>query len=369
MIRELTKQQQDQLAPYAAKWIEIGLSTTTDYAGAEKAIDTLYQVIRRPPPRKIWLQSPLAGALTVAILGRLPHLVSSVVGKSLNWNAVDSAVRSAVDSAVDSAVRSAVDSAVDSAVRSAVDSAVDSAVRSAVGVYDWAYPWWGSLNPGWASFFMFMADVLKIEIPLGGHAYAELVKTCGFYWCFEHAVFLTEKPTAIHRNAAGRLHKDGGGLAIEYGDGWGLYMLNGVRVPRELVETAGPDLDPVSIAKEPNVEVRREIVKKIGLPSIVRRLGGKVVDSWDCESYSEPYKQHVAGLGQLSVAFTPAKLQYELLEFNFGPEVPRARALKMNNPSVDEIHVEFVPEEINTVQEALAWREQDTVYIQPTVRT
>jgi hypothetical protein len=213
-----------------------------------------------------------------------------------------------------------------------------------------------------------MADQLGVEIPEGGLGYRDYAQHAGAFWAHEHCVFMSEKPTALHLNAAGRPHLDGGKPAIEYGDGWGLLMLNGVRVPHELVATAADKLDPVSIATEKNVEVRREIVKKIGLPNIVRKLGGKSVHAWECESYGAPYQQHVAGLGELEVAFPPSKLCYELLEFQFGPEV-RARALKMNNPSVDEIHVEFVPEEINTVQEALAWREQDSVYIQPTVRT
>jgi hypothetical protein len=122
------------------------------------------------------------------------------------------------------------------------------------------------------------------------------------------------------------------------------------------------------IATEKNVEIRREIVKKIGLQNIVRKLGGRRVHEASMDSYGTGYQQYVAGLGDVRVDFPPAKLSYELLEFQFGPEV-RARALKMNNPSVDEIHVEFVPEEIETVEAALAWREGEDRFVQPDART
>jgi hypothetical protein len=245
-----------------------------------------------------------------------------------------------------------------------VDSAVDSAVKPG----DWSSAWWWA---GWAAGYAAWVDFYNQQLQIpgleAGLIYSRLVESCGVFWTFEHAVFLSDRHTELHLNAQGRPHKDGG-LAVSYGDGWGLHCLNGVRVPAELALTPADQLDPVMIATEKNVEVRREIVKKIGLQNIVRKFGGKKIHRWECESYQEPYREHVIGLGQVEVAYPPAKLYYELLEFQLGPEV-RARALKMNNPSVDEIHVEFVPEDIDTVQKALAWREQDMTFIQPTVRT
>ncbi len=115
MITTLTNAQKEQLPIYFERWKTIGLSTKTDRVASEAAIDALYRAVGRDPPRlKIWCQSPLAAALAIAIIGRLPELFSRTIGK-----------KEAVGSAVGSAVRSAVYSAVDLAVYSAVYSAVD----------------------------------------------------------------------------------------------------------------------------------------------------------------------------------------------------------------------------------------------------
>ena len=46
---------------------------------------------------------------------------------------------------------------------------------------------------------------------------------------------------------------------------------------------------------------------------------------------------------------------YRLLQLRL-PQGNVRRALRMVNPSTDETHTEWVPREIESVQEALAWR-------------
>lgn len=107
-----------------------------------------------------------------------------------------------------------------------------------------------------------------------------------------------------------------------------LWALNGVIVGPELVVTPGDKLDPAMLLNEPNAEVRREIVRKIGIERVCAELGAAVIDS-DCG--------------------------YQLLELDLR-DGRRRPYLKMKNPSTEAWHIEGVHPDCTTVREALAWR-------------
>lgn len=125
---------------------------------------------------------------------------------------------------------------------------------------------------------------------------------------------------------SGRLHADGE-AAIEWRDGWKLFYLNGVLVPEEVAVTPAALLDPEVILRESNVEVRREIVRKIGVERLIQKLGGKVVDSWR---------------------------GYELITLDIPGMGIKPTYLKMKNPSIGTFHVKGVPPRITTCREALS---------------
>ncbi len=147
------------------------------------------------------------------------------------------------------------------------------------------------------------------------------------WWCpFESAVLLCDRPLEVHLNE-GRLHRDGG-PAVVWRDGLHTWALNGVLVPQVVAETPGDCLDARLVPEEINAEVRREIVRKIGIERLCRDLGAQCLDrSGD----------------------------YELLlvPLFYGWLTPY---LKMLNPSTGTYHLEGVPPECATVEEALAWR-------------
>ena len=130
-------------------------------------------------------------------------------------------------------------------------------------------------------------------------------------------------------------------MAIEYPDGWGVWALHGVRVPASLVTTAATDLDARKwIVKQPNAEVRREAVRKIGIERVCQQLGAMVTDRQ----------------GEM----------YELLMLDIG-DGRRRPYLKMRNASIGVWHVEGVHPNCKTVEEALKWR--NGTDLTPTVLT
>jgi hypothetical protein len=139
---------------------------------------------------------------------------------------------------------------------------------------------------------------------------------------------VSEKPTRVDWKN-GQLHNDNA-AAIIYKDNYGLWALNGVRVTKEIVETKAEDLNPELILREKNAEVRRELVRKIGIGRICEKLQTKTISV----------------LGEM----------YELIELQIPGMKTPARYLKMRNPSIDVVHLEGVPPDIDTCQEALDFR-------------
>ena len=147
-----------------------------------------------------------------------------------------------------------------------------------------------------------------------------------FVYPFQDFVIISEKPTEI-KMKNGFLHNENG-AAILYADGFSVYALNGVRIMREIVETPAEKLDPQIILKETNAEIRREIVRKIGVERVCKKLRAKVIDKKDT---------------------------YELLNLDLGQDRIRPY-LKMINPSTETYHIEGVHPDCKTIEQALNWR-------------
>jgi hypothetical protein len=90
----------------------------------------------------------------------------------------------------------------------------------------------------------------------------EILLNCGGFIPFSDWVIATERPIAIRRDERNRIHCTSG-KAIEYGGGWGVYMLHGIRVPEQLV-LAPETITCTEIEKCRNLEVRRLMIDAYG---------------------------------------------------------------------------------------------------------
>ena len=111
------------------------------------------------------------------------------------------------------------------------------------------------------------------------------------------------------------------------------WALHGVQVPKEIVLTPADKLDCNLILKEKNVEVRREIIRKIGIERVINKLGAKSIE----KSLDNQYEL----------------LNFDCIDGRFRPY------LKMFNPSINTWHIEGIHPECNTIEKALAWRDND----------
>lgn len=181
-------------------------------------------------------------------------------------------------------------------------------------------------DSGWCSFYDYFLrlGIIKSELM---QSYLDLIKCGVFSYIFlDKVVVAIENPIFVKRNERKQMHCTNG-PCIKWGGGFEMYRLNGVRMTKEQVMTPAEQIDINSIIKEQNVEIRRELIRKVGIERFIQKSGAKVLDK---------------------------KGEYELLSINLSDEVSDARYLKMKNPSIDVWHVEGV--EGDTVQEALNWR-------------
>ena len=105
------------------------------------------------------------------------------------------------------------------------------------------------------------------------------------------------------------------------------YFLNGVRVTEEIVITPAEKLNPELLIKETNAEVRKEIIRKVGMNRILQKLQAKLLDSWR---------------------------EYELYRIE-NIDIEPVHILKMKCPSKDLIYSLRVPPDIHKAYEARVW--------------
>ena len=158
---------------------------------------------------------------------------------------------------------------------------------------------------------------------------------------FANTVFISNRPKDIFLNERMVLHNQNG-MSMFYRDGYGLYNLNGVTVPKLLVETEAKNLIPQDWLKHNNMEVRREALRKIGVERLCEKL---------------KYVSH------------DRNEMYELITFKELHNGEYFPYLKMINPSIGTHHIEGVDSSCLTIEQALAWRNGLSSWTEPEILT
>jgi hypothetical protein len=198
-----------------------------------------------------------------------------------------------------------------------------------VGKKGWVNTCYGNQDAGWLSFYDYFSEVCGLDLqtirPL-----IEMSKRVGWFVPLDGACIVSDRPTALHRNSRGALHCTTG-PAVEYGDGYSVFALNGVRfdtaLATEFITKPRAKVDRKAVLGIKNVEQRGEVIKMLGVTNFLSDLKPRTLDTYE---------------------------QYSLLSVTVGPF--ERTYLKMQNPSVDEVHIEAVHPDCRSVQQALQWR-------------
>ncbi|PNG91784.1 hypothetical protein SMF913_27249 [Streptomyces malaysiensis] len=109
--------------------------------------------------------------------------------------------------------------------------------------------------------------------PLAG--VAAVARAAGWWWPYEKAAIVAERPVELHRDEAGRLDR-GDGPALAFPDGFALYAWRGMPVPAEFLGRLG-ELTPDRIRTEENAELRRVMLEHYGYERYLEESGAQPV--------------------------------------------------------------------------------------------
>lgn len=301
-IDKLTPEQEALIPIYRDKWIKIGLSTEpTNRKRAESVIPAYYAAGKLKAPKYIvWAKSPMETTYLYSVF------TSSSFFPSISEAQFEKAI--------------ADDTVVELCKQIAPNQKL-TFNSNYIG---------GNLWAGWQAFYDFFKSAVGVEGLDIIQPTLDLSQDVGWIMPWEELVILTEKPTSLYRNNRGQLHSEDG-KAIEWSDGFGIYVLNGVDMPAELMVKGKSGITAADVMKLKNVEQRLQAMKYVGIQNFYKSVPMLVVDSG---------MDHGA----------PARL----IELTI--EARPMRFLEMTNPSTGELHVEGVPNELKTVSEAFQFR-------------
>jgi hypothetical protein len=201
-------------------------------------------------------------------------------------------------------------------------------------------------TPDWLAAYDFFGRACGVGAAERLHGLMELTRSAGWWWWpARGAAVLSERPDEIHMDEQGRLHS-ARGAALAYPDGWSLWAWHGVRVPRAVIEN--PESLPArEVLAEPDVEVRRIMIDRVGAERLVRDGGARRVA-----------EDETGILWRLDLAEDEPLVCVEVADATRGPDAAFRRYLLR------------VPPDVRSAREAVAWTfGVDTGEYRPAVET
>jgi hypothetical protein len=106
-------------------------------------------------------------------------------------------------------------------------------------------------------------------------AVIDVCKECGWCWFYPDIAIVSDRPALVRLDTLGRLHAEDG-PAVRYRDGLSIHALHGVRVSRRVIERPS-QIAVADVDNEPNLEVRRTLIERIGRRRYLSLSGAVVV--------------------------------------------------------------------------------------------
>ena len=324
-IKKLTDEQIARFPEFVERWKKIGLSTErADRSKAEQAAKDAYKEANLTPPELIiWCDSPLSLPIVDSILKKRASVRDSV------WASVRASVGDSVWDSVGASVWDSVRASVGDSVWASVGASVRASVWASVGasVRDSVY---GQHETGWLSFYSYFLEVCNLKdckrlLPLMQYA-----ESSGWWIPRKGIILLSERPIRCEVNQRGLLHNNTGKMAIEYPDGFGVYSVNGVRLPEKYGSIKSNDWKAEWILEEQNQEIKRLFLETIPKEKVTEVLQLMVLDT-----------------------FKTAYSTYELVEAKNNPYPSPYKAIRMSCPTTNKPYLIRVHPEVMTAENAI----------------
>ncbi len=145
---------------------------------------------------------------------------------------------------------------------------------------------YGQDDSNWLCFYKFFREEMNyIDDTDEIMGLFEIAQSCGWWWPYRLVddsgttatfVFAAERHSVLKHNQEDRLHCEDGPAMFFAGDGSGVWAINGVFLPRYIVEE--PETITVKqIQKEENAEVRRVMLERFGPDRYIQEAGAQEI--------------------------------------------------------------------------------------------
>ena len=352
----LTPEEEIKMKAHADSWITRAMRT--DPIEADRivpAIKSLYAVSGLKEPRVVIVPSPrvmaFAGGFASAIwwMRKNPgNIFSDAATDAATRAATATATRAATYAATATATRAATYAATDAATAAATrDATYDAtaattadatAAATAAATYDatragkkieplvkfflacaqeWSRPYQGGNM--WVYYDCYLSsfrDVLKLQLPVFAQyaPWEQCAIEGGFRWMHEEFCIVSDFPEVLKVDEQNRPHCDDG-PSHRWRDGWELYYIHGVVVPRQVV-VAPESLTITQVRKEDNAEVRRVMIERMGWDKFCSEAKLKVIHTDTLEAHfpALPVSETVHADMRAVTGYRKGKEVAELLE-------------------------------------------------------
>lgn len=245
-IENLTEEQLALIPQFYDKWLKIGLSTeTANRPVAEKAVAKVYKDQGFKAPKVVlWADSPLGGARLAALLARPKNAIKNPSGAK---------------------------------IRAMVEISDDNPEPTQKEINEqltWGKLGFGNQDAHWLGYYDYFRTI-GVENLEKAAGLIELGTESCWWWSYEYAAVLTDKPERLVIDEEGRLHSHDG-MAIRFRDGFGMYAHHGIEVTEQII-MAPESLATEQIFGEPNAEVRRCMIEVLGYERLVAKATPKVL--------------------------------------------------------------------------------------------
>ena len=305
MINNLTKEQEQKLIEHREEYLKWGLCCdTADKELAIKSITEMYKLIDKKPPYFWFCDSPIMIQLVIQILKNIKSEEWTNLGDNLGDNIRNSDL-------------------------------------------------WGQMDLYWICYYQFPRKYLNITYK---KEYSEILdlwdnigRSIGWWYPYENICFISDRPKEIHKKGI-RLHNEKG-AALSFRDGYSLWFLNGIDVGEKIVMTPSEKLDPELALNEKNVDIQREIIRKIGAERMLYKLQATSIDDWTDPitglKYSLKEMKLKSGINRKYLYYEHASLKGVFYAQPVPPEIRKAciaRGYMLNMLSNEETRIEWTPQ-------------------------
>lgn len=133
---------------------------------------------------------------------------------------------------------------------------------------------YGNHDVNWVAHYKFFND--NFEICPEIETMVPVIENLGWVYYDDKKIYVCDRPTKIKFDEQNRTHSETG-PAIEYSDGFAVYIWHGMRVPKEWIMNK-ESLTEKEFFRHQNAELRRVACEIVGWNKVLDKLSAKVID-------------------------------------------------------------------------------------------